>query len=202
MGTSLSKGSYGFSKKGQDGISPLDDPPIPAAPDPRLPLTARQRFSISKSWKGISRAMESTGINMFIKLFEDNEDILHLFKKFQYLKTHEQQRDSMELAQHASIVMSTLDEGIRSLDNMDYFLDYLHSVGKLHRKIQGFNRDLFWKIEKPFLSAVQETLGDRYTDNMDSIYKVTIRFILETVIKGYDMAEDETNGTPSEENDV
>lgn len=32
------------------------------------------------------------------------------------------------------------------------------------------------------------TLGDRYTDNMDQIYKLTIKFVIETVVKGYEMA--------------
>lgn len=45
----------------------LEEPPPPAAPDPRLPLTARQKFSIVKSWKGISRALGPTGVTMFIK---------------------------------------------------------------------------------------------------------------------------------------
>lgn len=44
-----------------------NDPPPPAAPDPRLPLTAKQKYSMVASWKGISRAMEPTGVNMFIK---------------------------------------------------------------------------------------------------------------------------------------
>lgn len=35
--------------------------------DSRLPLTAKQKYSIIASWKGISRAMETTGINMFVK---------------------------------------------------------------------------------------------------------------------------------------
>ena len=35
--------------------------------DPRLPLNVRQKFNISKSWKGIARAMEQTGITMFVK---------------------------------------------------------------------------------------------------------------------------------------
>jgi hypothetical protein len=45
----------------------VNDPPAPAAPDPRLPLTARQKYSMVASWKGISRAMEQTGVNMFIQ---------------------------------------------------------------------------------------------------------------------------------------
>ena len=46
----------------------------------------------------------------------------------------------------------------------------------------------FQKIESPFLEAVKMTLGDRYTDNMDQIYKLTIKFVIETVVKGYEMA--------------
>ncbi|RWS08260.1 Neuroglobin-like protein [Dinothrombium tinctorium] len=106
----------------------------------------------------------------------------------------------MELAQHASLVMSTLDEAINSLDNVDYFLDYLHSVGKMHLKVPGFKREYFWKIEKPFLLAVKETLEDRYTENMEVIYKITVKFILETLVAGYDSAlasSDIPNGNAS-----
>lgn len=45
----------------------LPEPPEPPPPDPRLPLTARQRFNIIKSWKGIARAIEPTGVYMFVK---------------------------------------------------------------------------------------------------------------------------------------
>ncbi|KAL0280694.1 UNVERIFIED_CONTAM: hypothetical protein PYX00_001913 [Menopon gallinae] len=43
-----------------------DNPPQPQS-DPRLPLTAKQKYSLVASWKGISRAMEPTGICMFLK---------------------------------------------------------------------------------------------------------------------------------------
>ena len=35
--------------------------------DSRVPLTVRQRYNIVKSWKGIARHMEQTGINMFMR---------------------------------------------------------------------------------------------------------------------------------------
>ena len=62
-------GGGASKKKGKrnDAKAALQPPPPPPAADPRLPLTVRQRFSIVKSWKGISRAMESTGIYMFVK---------------------------------------------------------------------------------------------------------------------------------------
>lgn len=45
---------------------------------------------------------------------------------------------------------------------------------------------LFQRIEKPFLTAVASTLGDRYTDNVEGIYKITIKFIIETLVEGYE----------------
>ena len=35
--------------------------------DPRLPLTVRQRFNIMKSWKGIARNIQETGVLMFMR---------------------------------------------------------------------------------------------------------------------------------------
>ncbi|KAG8189237.1 hypothetical protein JTE90_013765 [Oedothorax gibbosus] len=193
MGSLFSRTLSTLARRGKEGGGVaevevvLEDPPTPPPTDPRLPLTARQLFNITKSWKGIARAMEPTGINMFVRLFEENEDILHLFQKFQHKRITELHLDSMELAQHASIVMNTLDESIKNLNNVDFFMDYLHAVGEQHTKIPGFQREYFWRIERPFLVAVQETLGDRYTDNMENIYKITIRYILDTVVKGFDL---------------
>ncbi|KAG7173373.1 phosphatase 1 regulatory subunit 36-like [Homarus americanus] len=61
MGCQMTKSS----KKKEDPDIP--EPPKPAPPDPRLPLTARQKFNIIKSWKGIARAIEPTGVYMFVK---------------------------------------------------------------------------------------------------------------------------------------
>ena len=54
----------------------------------------------------------------------------------------------MELREHASTVMSTLDQSINSLSDYDNFVTYLHSIGKLHRKVPGFKREHFW-VSKP-----------------------------------------------------
>lgn len=49
------------------------------------------------------------------------------------------------------------------------------------------------RIEKPFLSAVQTTLGDRYTENVEGIYKQTIKFIIETLVTGFESANTKNN---------
>ncbi|XKL62692.1 hypothetical protein PGB90_002525 [Kerria lacca] len=123
------------------------------------------------------------------KLFEEHQDLLNLFLKFKELKTKEAQANSMELKEHATKVMNTLDEGIKQLDHLDSFFEYLTNVGASHRKVPGFKSEYFWKIESPFLEAVKTTLGDRYTENIENIYKITIKLIIESLVNGYDNSE-------------
>ncbi|XP_026730666.1 neuroglobin-like [Trichoplusia ni] len=163
---------------------PIDKPAPPA--DPRSPLTTKQQYCMLASWKGIFRQIENTGILLFIKLFEENEDLLHLFDKLRELKTPEARASSEELAEHATKVMHTLDEGIKGLGDIDAFFAYVRHVGATHHQVPGFKAENFWKIEQPFLQAAKTTLGDRYTPNIENIYKITIKFILENLVKGYE----------------
>lgn len=78
------------------------------------------------------------------RLFEEHGDLLGLFNKFRELKTKEQQASSEELGEHANKVMETLDEGIRGLDDLDTFFEYLHTVGASHTRIPGFKAEYFW----------------------------------------------------------
>ncbi|KAL1374097.1 hypothetical protein pipiens_018278 [Culex pipiens pipiens] len=67
MGCELTKlaSSNGGGSKGNN--VPSLDACGPPPTDSRLPLTAKQKYTMVASWKGISRAMETTGIDMFIK---------------------------------------------------------------------------------------------------------------------------------------
>ncbi len=40
-------------------------------------------------------------------------------------------------------------------------------------------------IEQPFLQAVSDTLGEKYSFNVSRIYKMAIHFILDTFVMGY-----------------
>lgn len=84
------------------------------------------------------------GSKIDYRLFEEHGELLGLFNKFRELKTKEEQASSEELAEHANKVMKTLDEGIRSLDDLDFFFEYLNQVGASHTRIPGFKADYFW----------------------------------------------------------
>jgi neuroglobin len=96
------------------------------------------RKKISKQFRRESSKFIATTSSC--RLFEEHTELLHLFEKFRELKTKEQQATSEELAEHANKVMETLDEGIRSLDELDVFFQYLHEVGASHTRIPGKQR--------------------------------------------------------------
>ena len=87
------------------------------------------------------------------RLFEEHKELLTLFTKFQALKTRDEQASSLELAEHAVAVMSSLDEGIRSIDNMDNFQLFLTQIGQSHCKIDGFQKEFFW-VRLPRLACL------------------------------------------------
>lgn len=76
-------------------------------------------------------------------MFQENEELLHLFEDFRHLETVEAQVSSTELAEHATKVMHTLDEGIKGLGDMDSFFAYVQHVGSTHTQVPGFVADNF-----------------------------------------------------------
>jgi len=41
-------------------------------------------------------------------------------------------------------------------------------------------------IEEPFIVAVRQTLGERFTSRVETIYRKTIKFILSTLTTGFE----------------
>ena len=40
--------------------------------------------------------------------------------------------------------MNSLDEGIKALEDMDYFFSLLHQIGGAHTRVPGFKKEFFW----------------------------------------------------------
>jgi hypothetical protein len=43
----------------------------------------------------------------------------------------------------------------------------------------------FKEIREPFLTSIEKTLGDRYTDRMKKIYEAFIEYLIKTLIEGF-----------------
>jgi hypothetical protein len=54
-----------------------------------------------------------------------------------------------------------------------------------NRVIQVFIGFILQAIEEPFLMAVKDTLGDRYTPVLDRLYQKTIHFLISMLVVGF-----------------
>ena len=67
MGCPLSKTNNDADNQNKSSVDKNGEGIANKKTDSRLPLNVRQKFNLSKSWKGISREMEMTGVLMFVK---------------------------------------------------------------------------------------------------------------------------------------
>lgn len=107
-----------------------------------------------KSFLPEIRTHFSIFVSVSNRLFKEHSELLNLFNKFRELKTKEQQASSEELAEHANKVMETLDEGIRGIEELDAFFQFLHQIGGSHTRIPGFKAKYFWVSFFFFVSAI------------------------------------------------
>ena len=82
----------------------------------------------------------------FNRLFETNDEVKAMFTKVVTNFNVADLRESKELENHVKQVMYTLDEAISSLEDVDFVVNMLHSVGKGHVRMYaaGFNPTVFW----------------------------------------------------------
>jgi hypothetical protein len=77
-------------------------------------------------------------------LFETNTDIKKMFNALQSYKKISDLRESKTLENHVTAVMTSLDDAFSALEDVDYVIDMLHGIGKSHRRLIGFNPEIFW----------------------------------------------------------
>ncbi|MCP9262802.1 hypothetical protein DINM_005664 [Dirofilaria immitis] len=132
--------------------------------DLRIPLTRKQKFVLIKNWKGIERDVTNAGIEMFLKMLTEHPEYYEFFK-FRNIANiaKENQVNDERLSAHGAAVMKFIGKAISQIENADVFLHYSRIT----------------EMENPFLYSVKLILGERYTDNMDAIYKTVIQLILQ-----------------------
>ncbi|XP_071503439.1 globin-like [Diadema antillarum] len=167
-------------KRGGYSNGKLPEPCAPPPTDPRLPLTARQKFSLEKSWKAVQRDMEGVGMNTLLRLYKEDPSIQDLFPSFKG-KTEQQLRNDMAFENQAVMVLNVFDEVIEKLNDVDSAISLLKKTGKKHSMIEA---DTMMKFEKPFLASVKEALEDRYNEKIEAIYIQFTKFVLDHVVSG------------------
>ncbi|VDO39766.1 Uncharacterized protein BM_BM10027 [Brugia malayi] len=153
--------------------------------DPRIPLTQKQKYVLTKNWKGIDREVSAAGVEMFLKMLSLHPEYYKMFP-FHSIATSCEEKKRMDecLRLHGESVMKFLGQVISNIGNTEKFFELINQNGRYHAHKKYFKPELFWVMEEPFLHSVKLILGERYTDNMHSIYKTVITIILSELEKG------------------
>jgi hemoglobin-like flavoprotein len=117
------------------------------------------------------------------RLFETDAALKNDFQKFKD-KDNSALQNMTALHNHAMQVMEALDTVVTELEEADKTHQYLLKIGKDH-KARGIPIEHLDQIKTPFLKAVDETLGDRFTDRMRTIYETFMDYVIKTIKTGY-----------------
>ncbi|XP_071962688.1 globin-like [Antedon mediterranea] len=165
-------------EKGRNSNTPFNDTPIKQAPvDKRLPFTARDKFSLQKSWKAVQRNLNEVGSDAFLRLFKIEPEYQDLFKDLKG-QSRDQLMASLAFENQAAIMMNIFDELLEKLDDVDSMSKMLRETGGNHAKY-GVTVDMITKFEEPLVKSIRDFLGDRYTENIENLYNKFLTFTFE-----------------------
>ena len=91
---------------------------------------------------------------------------------------------STVLENHATVVMEAIDTAITEIDDAEKTHQKLKKFG-LEHKARGVKVEHIDGMRDPFLRSVEQTLGDRYSDRMRTIYEGFIEYLLRAIKEGY-----------------
>ena len=66
-----------------------------------------------------------------------------MFENFKHIQTDDELRSNEALENHATLVMSTLDDAITHIDNFEFVSNLLQRTGASHIKFAGFKSSYF-----------------------------------------------------------
>ena len=67
-----------------------------------------------------------------------------MFHEFKDVTLEDDLRSNEALENHATLVMTTLDDAITHIDNFDYVTEVLRKTGASHVRFEGFKSENFW----------------------------------------------------------
>ncbi|BFZ11910.1 hypothetical protein BsWGS_14949 [Bradybaena similaris] len=80
-------------------------------------------------------------------------------------------------------IMEVLDDVAIHLDQYERVMTILNEVAASHSKWIGKEPEMFMMIKQPFLTSVRLSFGDRFTENIQTVYTAFIDFIVVELIK-------------------
>ncbi|KAK2144866.1 hypothetical protein LSH36_724g01049, partial [Paralvinella palmiformis] len=140
-------GCFGSKRKEEPPPTPIGstDAP-PKSVDSRLPFqNYRQLFQMKNSWKAISREMEKTSKDTFIRFFTAHPEYKAQYKSLAGLDDEDAMSASTEFEEIAVQLFNTMDETMEAIEKekVDMAIESLKMAGQEYKKLEGFTAQYF-----------------------------------------------------------
>ncbi|KAK4329111.1 hypothetical protein Pmani_000522 [Petrolisthes manimaculis] len=135
-------------------------------------LTPEQKQLIKTTWTLIEASVAKVGVVLFMGLFETHPDVQQVFTPFRGLQM-EQVKQSKELRAHALRVMGFVEKAVRRLDQPEKLVRMIQECGRNHCHY-GAQPDQVQHVVPQFLQAVQPTLGEEWTEDVEEAWSVLL----------------------------
>merc|ERR550517_1229877 len=123
--------------------------------------------------------------------YHDSSFLIQIFHKLNPntnssgIKYTKDQALKESLHEHGVKVLSGVDEVLSNIDQPSLCFSLIRKTGAFHRRLQGFKPKYFKCFEEPFIAMVQNSLGHRFTPQMEIVYQSVATFFVQTLIEGY-----------------
>ncbi|OWF43371.1 neuroglobin-like [Mizuhopecten yessoensis] len=149
-------------------------------------LTPRQIHLVQDTWDIIKDDLSKLGVIVFLRLFETEPDLKHLFPKI--VQMNEQNKlewdiDRDMLTKHAVSVMEGLGAAVESLDESEFLNSVLISIGQTHVK-RHVKPQMLKRLWPSLNYGLKQVLQSKYNKEVNEAWKKVYFYIVAHMKRG------------------
>ncbi|XP_033123745.1 neuroglobin-like [Anneissia japonica] len=148
-----------------------------------MSLTINEISLITDSWKHFTENFDSNGANIFMRLFDQNPELLPLFPFGKRDRTEAELRRHPLFKRHVRGVMNTIDTAVKTVENLNNVVPTLTQLGRKHA-MYGVKPAFFQAVENALVYALEQALQDACTNDHEQAWRKLFKVISGTMSVG------------------
>ncbi|XP_071963283.1 neuroglobin-like [Antedon mediterranea] len=154
-----------------------------------MSLTINEISLITNSWTDFTENFESNGATIFIRLFDQNPELILLFPFGKRERTDAELKRHPLFKRHVRGVMNTINTAVNNIDNLSIIFPTLKQLGKKHQKY-GVKPAFFTAVENALVYALGQALQDACTNDHEQAWRKLFQIISGTMKIGLEEQND------------
>ncbi|GFR80850.1 cytoglobin-1 [Elysia marginata] len=147
-------------------------------------LTAEEVRIVKESWPVVSLDLPATGLHIFTRLFEMENDLKKLFRRLMSVReSGDYVFDSVRLERHATLVMKHFGQAVENLDDSTYFSELLIMLGEKH-SAYDVKPEMLPFLWPAIRDGLKMRLGDKFTKETELAWKHLYDYISHKLADG------------------